>query len=41
VKVGTSLAYIASVLLKTIEVSEHEILLRAIELMMSRRSEKR
>jgi hypothetical protein len=40
VKVGTTLAYIASVLLKTIEVSEHETLLRAIEMMISRRSEK-
>jgi hypothetical protein len=40
VRVGTTLAYIASVLLKTIEVSEHETRLRAIEMMMSRRSEK-
>jgi hypothetical protein len=39
VKVGTSLAYIASVLLKTIEVSEHEVLLRGIEAMISRRSD--
>ncbi len=41
VKLGTSLTYIASVLLKTIEASDHEILLRAIvQMMNSRRSER-
>jgi hypothetical protein len=34
VKVGRSLAYIASVLVKTTEFSDHEIRLRAIEQMM-------
>jgi len=34
VKVGRSLAYIASVLVKTTELSDHEIRLRAIEQMM-------
>jgi hypothetical protein len=35
VKLGTSLAYIASVLIKTIEVSDHEVRMRAIEQMMN------
>jgi len=34
IKLGTSLAYVASVLLKTLEVSDHEVRLRAIEQMM-------
>lgn len=34
-KLGTSLAYITSVLVKTIEVSDHEVRLRAMEQMMS------
>ena len=33
-KMGTSLAYITSVLVKTIEVSDHEVRLRAMEQMM-------
>jgi len=37
-KTGTTLAYIASVLLKTLEVSEHENCLRAIEMIVSRRA---
>jgi hypothetical protein len=34
IKLGTSLAYIASVLIKTIEVSDHEVRMRAIEQMI-------
>lgn len=38
-KIGTSLAYIASVLIKAIEVSDHEVRMRAIEqlILVSRR----
>jgi hypothetical protein len=34
-KLGRSLAYIASILARTIELSDHEIRLRAIEQMIS------
>ena len=34
-KLGTSLAYITSVLIKTIEVSDHEVRLRAMEQMVN------